>query len=276
MINALYDDSWLAEGQALSSRRHADNLINEATGGNAGSMEEFAYCEDVTRDLVVDILKEASVPFSEAVRFDLDQIFDKDEEPRYFIPHHRVVELYRERHFRDVNFAILEEDRTSVDNLQRQLREEQSQRAAYGVSLAMYRRGAACPAEQSFFYGTSEWQDRARAVKTMDRFTCRSCGRSGHDHEVHHDEHIYSVFSRHFQHNFDVLRLRCLCESCHDRFHRSHVRGYSHFIFANAGEVDSRTKSQRRRALKLLHDSAKECRFCFPQDRNRTGESRSE
>src|SRR5207302_283033 len=119
--------------------------------------------------------------------------------------------------------------------------------------LTPYRRGAACVAEQKFFYDTDEWKNRSTVVRIMDRFTCRHCGRPGN--EVHHDEHIYSVFSPKFYRNFDVCRLRCLCNECHAIFHRSHVRGASHFVGGDAAYLKRRGLD--RTALERLHDVAR-------------------
>jgi hypothetical protein len=248
--------------------KYAIDLVGEATGGDAYYMEKLADNEEITRDDVLEMLREARVPLAMQLLSDVNQIFG-GEEPRYFIPHDRVVERYREHHNAAVSFAEPDDGlrQFSWKYVARQLRQELSEYEQHEISLKPYRRGAACVAEQRFFYKTDEWKDRATVVRIMDRFTCRRCDRKDRDEmlPVHHDEHIYSVFSRKFYHNFDVIRLRCLCNSCHSAFHSSHVRGYSDFKSAEREQVD-RSRRQRR-ALERLHDALRECRFCFSENR---------
>lgn len=250
------------------TRKYVIDLVGEATGGDAYYIEKLADHDEITRDDVLEVLREARVPLAMQVLSDVEHIFDGDE-PRYFVPHDRVVERYREHHYASANFGEPDHRLRSLpgDAVFRELQQEAAECERHGVSLHEYRRGAACFAEQRFFYETDEWKDRAAVVRIIDRFTCRSCRRNDRDEmlHVHHDEHIYSVFSRMFYHNFDVIRLRCLCDSCHSAFHCSHVRGYSDFKSAEREEVN---RSRRQRlALERLHDAARECRFCFPENR---------
>lgn len=246
-------------------RKYAIDLMAEATGGDAAYIEELADQEDIARDDVIDLLRKAKVPRAAPLLSDLDQIFE-GEEPRYFVPHDRVVERYREHHHPHADFAERDYGLRSLPSADavRELKEEILQQKPFGPLLQPYRDGAACLAEQTLFYETDEWRDRATVLRIMDRFTCRMCSRSDQMLHVHHEEHIYSVFSRKFYRNFDVGRLRCLCESCHASFHRSHVRGYSDFAPANPDEGSQR--KTRRTASEQLHDSARECRFCFPRE----------
>jgi hypothetical protein len=93
----------------------------------------------------------------------------------------------------------------------------------------------------------------------MDRFTCRDCRCSDNQLHVHHEEHIYSAFSRRFYRNFDVIRLKALCDSCHKKFHRSHTRGRTHFV-----AIDPQNPATMEwAALQRQHDELKECPFCF-------------
>jgi 5-methylcytosine-specific restriction endonuclease McrA len=249
-------------------RKYAIDLVGEATGGDAYYMEKLVDHEEITRDDVLEMLRKARVPLAMQLVSDVDQIFG-GEEPRYFIRHDRVVERYREHHNAAVSFSEPDHGLRPLfsEDVVRELEQEMSEHEQYGVSLKPYRRGAACVTEQTFFYETDEWKDRATVVRIMDCFTCRNCGRKGRDEKlhIHHDEHIYSIFSHKFHHNFDVVRLRCLCEACHSAFHSSHVRGYSYFKSAEREQVD-RGRRQRR-ALERLHDALRECRFCFSENR---------
>ncbi len=250
-------------------RNYAIDLMAEATGGDASYMEDLADNHDIGRNEVVDLLRKAKIPMAAPLLADVDRIFDR-EEPRYFLPHDRVVELYREHHHPLVDFV--EPDHGSrhvseyVGSVVDELEQEILQRERHGISLEPYRLGAACLAEQKFFYQTEEWKNRAAVLKIIDQFTCKECGRRGREVELHahHGEYIYSVFSREFYRNFDVGRVRCLCESCHTSFHQSHVRGHSHFTIG--GPVELTQRSKRRHALEQLHDFARECRFCFGKD----------
>jgi 5-methylcytosine-specific restriction endonuclease McrA len=249
-------------------RAYAGNLVNEATGGDAGANEELSDAYEITPELVVSILRQANVPMAQRLLSDIDLAFE-GEEPRYFIPHDRIVERYREHHHPAVNLAEPDygiqrmRDSGAVEQVQQVIEEIK----LFGISLDEYRDGAACVAEQKFFYDTDEWKDRAAVIRIIDQFRCRECGRrGGRDGEmlhVHHDEHIISFASRQFYRNFDVIRLRCLCEACHSSFHETHTRGYSQFSSAEPEEI---LRNRRyRAALERLHDALRECQFCFPR-----------
>jgi 5-methylcytosine-specific restriction endonuclease McrA len=250
------------------TQKYINDVIFEATGGNGRYGEDIGDDHNTTRDELIAILEETNVYFSFALRSDIDRVFDGDE-PQYFVPQDRFVQLYEENHGFEFAFGDDDEsiDQTNedpplrhigegIDNFLKNLHDRK-----YWL-LVPYRKGAACRREQAFFYETDEWKNRREVVRTLDRLTCQRCGCRGY--EAHHDEHIYSVFSGKFYRNFDVHRLRCLCKKCHATFHQSHVRGPSHFVEGSA--ADLKRRGQHRAALEELHDSLRECRFCFPRE----------
>jgi len=250
-------------------RTYAINFISEATD-DTQYPERLSNCGTIDENRVIKLLREAGVPMAAIVRDDLKRIFSC-EEPRYFIHPFRIVELYRACHhipFREkdewesspLSDAIVKLD-SVFDQVDKEIEEHRAEIAAYGLSLKQYRDGVACVNEQSFFYDTQEWQDRAKVIRVMDRFTCRGCGRRDRELHVHHDEHIYSAYSWQFYRNFDSIRLRSLCGECHRAFHVSHRRGYSHFMLANPAEREEEREFRSR--LTTLHDHLKECPFCF-------------
>jgi len=277
-INAAfrYDETMMSDEPDLMENnteawihKYATDVVAEATGGNASHIEKLSYRERITRNDVLNVLRAARVPLARELLSDIEQIFD-GEEPRYFISHDRVVDRYRENHHPNIDFTERDYGIRPLVNADviRQLNQDLSELQDFGVSLAEYREGAACLAEQEFFYETEEWKDRATVIRIMDRFTCRICG--GNEMlEVHHGEYIYSVFSRRFYHNFDVVGLRCLCDRCHRAFHESHVRGDSCFnsCFKSADREEISRHRKYRVALERLHDAARECRFCFSEHR---------
>ncbi len=246
-------------------RAHATNLVGEATGGDASYLEALSEMDEFGLYDVIDVLRDARVPITRHVKFDLEEIFD-GREPRYFVPHETMVERYRANHHPSVNFAEPERGlipasegfQEAYTSIERHIQENQQ----YGVSLEPYRDGEACLVEQSFFYASPEWADRRDVVRTMDNFKCRMCGLKGEELQVHHDDLIYSVFSRHFDRNFDVCRLRTACKSCHEDFHRTHVRGISDFRLAQSSDQVHRSRDWRH-AIERLHNALRECRFCF-------------
>ena len=137
---------------------------------------------------------------------------------------------------------------------------------AYGASLAEYRNwGVACPSEQKEFYQSHYWLDRAKVVRTMDRFTCRGCHRKMGECDdklhVHHEKPIYSAYSNQFTKNFDSQYLKSLCGRCHDEFHELHRREAWRFVPADRQErAEDRSK---RATMAKLHDQLRECPFCF-------------
>ena len=78
--------------------------------------------------------------------------------------------------------------------------------------------GYACPEEQKVFYDSDLWANRAKAVRAVAR-GCR-CGRRDIELHAHHDEPIYSAYSRLFYRNFELNRIRVLCKICHHRMHQ--------------------------------------------------------
>jgi 5-methylcytosine-specific restriction endonuclease McrA len=256
------------DAEGFLKRNRAIDLVAEATGGDSYHIERLAARDEISRDDVVEQLREAHVPLVTQLLADVDRVF-AGSEPCYFVQPEVLVERYRQRYHSESSFTEPDYrlEPLSCSDVAQELEKVISECQLYGVSLDEYRDGAACVAEQRFFYETEEWEGRATVVRIMDHFACRACNQQGAGEmlPVHHSELIYSAFSRHFYRNFDTIRLRSLCDSCHRGFHSTHVRGYSDFRLASAEQVEGNWRC--RRTLEGLHDAMKECQFCFPETR---------
>jgi len=153
-----------------SVRSYAGALLSEATGGDALLMDRFRNLESFNENDLIRLLREAAV-----LREDLERVF-QGEEPRYFISTRRIVELYRSRH--GIHLPTQDPKLTGIRHVSEffdaglaEIERAIGEQETYGATLAEFRRGVACAAEQSFFYGTPEWLDRAKVVRVMDRFT---------------------------------------------------------------------------------------------------------
>lgn len=111
----------------------------------------------------------------------------------------------------------------------------------------------ACPQEQRVFYKSHFWRNRARAVRAVAR-GCR-CRRRNVELHAHHNEPIYSAYSRLFYRNFELNRIRVLCKVCHDELHQRLNKTLNGFSAVNEGP----DWNQARR----IHDAhPEECPWC--------------
>jgi len=118
----------------------------------------------------------------------------------------------------------------------------------------------ACPRERSDFYESKQWKRRARAVRAVDHFQCQRCGESNRELHVHHFQPIYSVYSKKFARNFEMIRLRTWCKACHQNYHNNSIRNPQGFSIATTEEkADEKERDRERRRA---HDQALECLYC--------------
>jgi 5-methylcytosine-specific restriction endonuclease McrA len=246
---------------------YAADLVSEATGGNAYWNERFSemtWYDEPTHEMVYNLLREAGVFYAAIVQEDLSRIFS-GKKPLYFLRDQIAVEEYRFRHGvctdEDEGESMLSSMKEIGERLRDEMAKMKMESEIYGVTLSPFRHGMACLREQSYFYKTEEWANRAKLVRLLDKFVCRKCGAKDVELHVHHDEYIQSASSRLFYHNFDTCRMRCLCESCHDDFHKYRIRGCPHFQIASPSEIQEHREYLRQ--LEVAHDLAKECKFCF-------------
>lgn len=244
-------------------RKRAIDFVRVATDGDYEAMERIGNEENpLNEDAILNVLREKDIPISGIVREDLQRLFE-GETLKYFLPPDEVVNRYRTRygiHFvmRDGGSRPLSDCAEIIaDRLERVLDEV----AEFGATLVDQRSGVACFAEQEFFYGTEEWKNLAKVVRTIDRLRCKECGTKKCKLHAHHTYGIYSSYSRRFYKNFDVGMIMTLCEKCHAGRHSRSIKSGAHFIPAfPPAKARERTYNIN---LRRLHDSAGECPYCF-------------
>jgi hypothetical protein len=188
--------------------------------------------------------------------------------PQYFLSEQEWVTLYRSRRgipeprlkgdptlTRDQSFELLEE-------IQARRRQEIE---TYGVTSDSFEMGYACRKEQWYFYGTSEWNNRASAARFVAGNQCERCGTRAAKLHVHHTAPIISAYHYNFDTNFADYRLQVLCEGCHRELHSGVVRGDASLCFIAATQGEIAEYKAKLRKLDEMHNRLKECPFC--QDR---------
>lgn len=237
------------------------NLVLEATGGDYAYLDALG-CSDISEADVRRVLGRAGVPIAGVVREDLDRIAS-GMEPVHFLHATHCADRYRAR--RGITgaaappssfVAIGDAVRVALDALAEARREL----LRCGVSLADYREGIACRAEQEHFYASEEWDSRSRAGRVICRYRCRRCGRTDQELHVHHWQPIYSAYSPVFPKNFDTGRFSVLCQGCHHRFHATHVR--RPWGFEAASRAEKTLEREYLRRLARLHDVERSCPWC--------------
>lgn len=242
------------------------NLVLEATGGDYAYVDALGYY-DIEEADVRRVLMQAGVPIAGVVREDLDRIAS-GMEPAHFLHAIDCADRYRARRRITPAWSVPSgEDMAAAVGMDDALRaavhelaEAQRELEQHGVSLADYRDGIACRAEQEHFYASEEWDSRARVGRVIGRYRCRRCGRTDEALHVHHWQPIYSAYSRAFMKNFDTGRFSVLCGACHRRFHDTHVR--RPWGFEPASRAEKALEREYLRRLNRLHDAAGACLWC--------------
>ena len=240
--------------------RHAvAEMVSVASGGESYYIEKARYLDVNTKDELKDLLYEIGVPQAKVVKEDMGRVL-VGEQPFYFAYGHRLTEEFRG--VRGIPSPSenprLQSESTDmgevIDEVLEDLKDPESR-------APLQKSGFACPAEQEAFYGSEEWRQRAKAVRAMDGFQCRSCGQGNRELHVHHIQPIYSFFGRKGHRNFDVARMRTLCSSCHYDLHDGAVRDENGFHQAKSAEEQDQAAKFRDFAQQQ-HDDLKECQWC--------------
>jgi hypothetical protein len=189
---------------------------------------------------------------------------------RFFLSAQECVDLYRAR--RSVTVEPVDESTACLRGGQEALDaflEDQERRAQlfekYGATPDWYEEGYACIKERNYFYGTEEWRNRAKVMRYVEQNRCENCHVNNVPLHVHHAFPVMSVYSYNFDLNFADYKLRVLCKTCHDGYHRHAVPAYlsSDYIVVSAEE-----HAEYLRELHLMdraYHSNSLCRFCKDQ-----------
>jgi 5-methylcytosine-specific restriction endonuclease McrA len=241
---------------------YLSTIIGVATGGDTGALGKFkALTGDGNppeRKEVNELLYEMGIPQAEVLKADLKRAYSECP-PKYFASARKLAAK-----FRTVRGIISPSDHPETDTGPTSASEMaegvmdllNSEEPADSYNL----RELACPNERSDFYESEQWKRRSKAVRAMDQFKCRNCGRSHVELHVHHVQPIYSSYSKKFERNFQVLRLKTLCKKCHKNYHKKSVRNTQGFEYATKRQKNEEVREDRRR--KRTHDRKRECRYC--------------
>lgn len=241
------------------------DLVGVATGGNAFAIEQLQEATPlegvVSRDAVIQILREYGIPYAKVVREDLNRIYS-GQRPRYFVVARKMAKRYRDRRgiydWRPEGGLLSAAD--IVDELEKDLDEAKREQEEYGAHQWLYRMGIACYREQEDFYQSREWSDRAAVIRASYGFSCQRCGRSNTELHAHHLTPIYSAYSKKFHRNFNTADILCWCADCHRDYHAQSVRTEFGFTIASNEEVLEEREENRKR--RIAHDKTRTCRYC--------------
>lgn len=228
---------------------HLTTVVGVATGGDGGAIDAAENAngrpEEVRR-----ILADYDIPWAQVVREDVARALEG--RPPHYFAH---ASYYARRYIAEHGGGYREPVKTvwSMADMA-----EMAERALEGELPRRYT--LACPAEQAFFYQTPQWQDRAKAARVADGLRCTRCGGGGVLH-VHHTDPIWSAWSRKFEKNFRLDRLRTLCEECHEWKHQDMMKTVGGFQYASSPE-EMETHREQRRERQRRHDRRRECQFC--------------
>jgi len=242
------------------TRKHAIELVSVATGGDSTAVAQIQEQSGLAKADIKDILYNFGVPQAEVAKEDMSRVLS-GKPPRYFAYKSRLERQFRQRlgipkyskHPAIDHSEGAVHVETVVDKVLGEMRDDKT-RDPYRID------GFACRHEQSAFYDSPEWQRRAKAVRAMDYFTCRSCHASNTELHVHHIQPIYSVHSRKFHRNFDVVRMRTLCKRCHMDLHEGAIKDVG--SFRSASKEKQKEARQRRETRRAEHDEARDCLWC--------------
>jgi hypothetical protein len=221
------------EDRWVLARRLADIAFHASGGRSTDSDEDFVEALESGR--VREEFERIGMGWSPLLERDVSRVLS-GEPPRYFMNHFDWAETYRARRGifsegpgsdcavdDDIAEYIFSPGQVAqltleyIDGLRNEQRE-------YGVSMVFYKHGYACFNEARYFYGTTEWRDRAKAARHSAGYRCEACGIRTSRLHVHHYTPIVSAFSPNFCLNFAAWKLRVLCPKCHRDWHRDAVR----------------------------------------------------
>ena len=185
--------------------------------------------------------------------------------PEYFLSEQKWVQVYRSRRNISVppptNGAMMSwED--SFEYFEKVQARRRQQIIEYGVTDDYFEMGYACFEEQQYFYGTREWQNRAKAARLVAGYQCKRCGVRDVPLEVHHQAPIVSAYHHNFDSNFADYRLEALCQACHTEVHEHGIRGTASYCFVRADPERVAVYKAELRKLTQLHQRRSNCPFC--------------
>lgn len=237
------------------------NLYFFATEREPCSFQE--QCMNAGLEQMPAIFAEYGLRWNHLVEHDVIAIFNR-QPVKYFKPVWAWMDDYRQAHnvmYKAPEGSTLTWDEV-IDEAQKWLEEIEEQHKQHGISLWMDDMGYACYREQSYFYRTQEWQDRAAAARYEWDYKCCRCGKSGKGLHVHHTSPIVSAYHYNFDNCFADYRIRLYCEDCHKKTHSMTIRGYGSYCYIGATPAEVAEEKEYFRKWRTAHDKLKQCPFC--------------
>lgn len=214
-------------------------------------------------DAMPSIFADYGLRWNHLVEHDVTAIFNR-QPVKYFKPIWAWMDDYRAAHNimykaptpHLVHVKDLDGWREYMDQIKAEVEE-------HGISLWMQDdMGYACYREQSYFYKTQDWQNRAAAARYEWDYKCCQCGRSGKGLHVHHTSPIVSAYHYNFDNCFADYRIRLYCEDCHRKTHSMTIRGYGSYCYIGATPAEVAEEKEYFRKWRTAHDKLKQCPFC--------------
>lgn len=235
------------------------NLIGVATGGDTEFLSKLRQMttqgQVPDREEVVELLYETGLPQAEVVESDLDRAYS-GQPLKYFAPARQLAEDFRRE--RSIRFP---NEHPKIKTGKVDLSESGLRELLEADNIDPYKlNNHACPHERRAFYNSDQWSRRAKAIRAMDWFTCQQCGAKDKELHAHHEAPIFSVFSKAFARNFQVIRIETWCVDCHSEYHEEADRTSKRFVLRPgeySEDLHERDKERRRK-----HDAARECLWC--------------
>lgn len=219
-----------------------------------------------TLDAIKKIFRSHRITWAEIVAEDVRQIM-YERERYYFVDEMAYARRYRENH----GIAVEKSSprfvygsgtlKIHTDALRAKLMRHRQQVEEYGGSTKLLDDGCACLAEQTYFYQSQEWKNRAKTIRYLDGYKCHSCQKSNCVLHVHHLRPIQSAYSRRFHWNFEYFKLHVLCEECHRREHNRSYRASGRYTVGTSDEIAEAKRARRKE--QQVHDEIRSCQFCF-------------
>jgi hypothetical protein len=209
------------------------------------------YDDEYPRSVVWTAFQRADIRMSMVLQEDVDRAY-AEEEPRYFGTAEEFAERFRMAH--GVRIDPGSEGFAHISEVVAEVRALMEQRRSNPYYSRFAANDLACPVEQSVFYRSNLWIDRAKAVRAVGR-GCTNCGTRNRELHAHHREPIYTAYSRLFYRSWDLGRIHVLCDSCHRDFHAK--RGKTAYGFSEDADPNYWREAAR------THDAhPEECPWC--------------
>jgi hypothetical protein len=242
------------------------NVAYHAT--NERDIDQIAQVlwEATSLDGIRRLFTDAGIRWARIIEEEVTGVLDG--QPRkYFLSAQEWVELYQERRGIVVKPLIEPEVHHFVGEGELEAYWEHQRRRkhlfeTHGATPEWYESGYACIKERTYFYGTEEWQNRAKAMRYVARYECESCHTVSRPLEVHHLSPIVSAYSHDFDVNFASERLQVLCTSCHRQLHAKSVPAFGNYGYLCLGKAEyNKYRLELDRADRAYHKPFL-CAFC--------------